>query len=77
MTERFNEFMSTYISDKQQSLLNEGGSLAVLTPDDILTLRLLQTNWIRIRMSKNTDKRLDYDFDKALETLNRILKQVG
>ena len=55
---------------------NNGGKGVVLTPDDILTLRLLRDGWLRERMANNTNNRLNPGLDKGLETLERILKQV-
>jgi hypothetical protein len=49
----------------------------ILTPDDILTLKLLRDEWRRERSSTNTNKRRDVELDRCLETLERILKQVG
>jgi hypothetical protein len=52
-------------------------TFVTLTPDDILTLKLLRDEWRRERMTHNTDKRRDVSLDRCLETLERILKQVG
>jgi hypothetical protein len=48
-----------------------------LTPDDILTLKLLRDGWRQERASTNTNKRRNVELDRCLETLERILKQVG
>jgi hypothetical protein len=47
-----------------------------LTPDDILTLKLLRDEY-RKWFIKRDLKRRDVDTERTLETLERILKQVG
>jgi hypothetical protein len=47
-----------------------------LTPDDILTLKLLRDEY-RTWFWKRDIKRRDVDTERTLETLERILKQVG
>ncbi len=50
--------------------------LVTLTPDDILTLRLLRDEFQRQRMAQNTSNIVRAEGDRLLDTLNRILKQV-
>ncbi len=82
------EFMSetplyteAVVTHKQSSIVDDGGSLIALTPDDILTLKLLrdsyQNGWHFRNTESNRGGRRDTNSELTLETLNRILKQVG
>lgn len=48
-----------------------------LAPDDIITLRLLKDQWQRFQFETHSQKRRDVELESAIETLERILKQVG
>ncbi len=61
------------LSTAVETLQKQGGAVVALTPDDILTLRLL-----RDELSRYTHGNWKtYEDDRRLETLERILKQVG
>ena len=63
-------------TSSQLEVLERGGRAVALTPDDILTLRLLGDDHRRERSFHNTDKSRNIETDRLLETLERILKQV-
>ncbi len=64
---------SVEVTEGTEKLYYDGGKLIALTPDDILTLRLL-----RDELSRYTHGNWKtYEDDRRLETLERILKQVG
>lgn len=52
-----------------------GGRPVILTPDDIITLRLLKDAYAQALFEQRYKSHLDWN--KTLETLERILKQVG
>ena len=68
-------YLNSYLTREQNDALKEDHSnIVVLTPDDILTLRLLRDDWQRERVY--IPDRMFHEMDKTLDTLNRILKQV-
>lgn len=64
------------LDEKQIRMLDNGGVFVVLTPDDILTLKLLRSQWSQHLFEQRSYKRRDAETARALETLERILKQV-
>ena len=65
-----------FLSDEQRDLLTRDGKPIILTPDDIITLRLLR-NAIANNLSREPGWKYLPEPMSHLETLERILKQVG
>lgn len=69
-------YLNTYISKEQNdALLEDRSNFVVLTPDDILTLKLLRDEHRTLWFGRNEARR-DVSRENVLETLERILKQV-
>ena len=74
-------YLNTCISKEQNdALLKDHSNLFVLTPDDILTLKLLRDEFksTRYRHKDDPNRQIAYytEQGKLIETLERILKQV-
>jgi len=63
-------------TSSQLEVLERGGRAVALTPDDILTLRLLRDWYAQQRQSYPDEKHRPLHTELTLETLERILKQV-
>jgi hypothetical protein len=63
------------ISEKPYGTYLDGGKPVILTPDDILTLKLLRDDQRKYWHNGN-GRRRDVELEQLLETLERILKQV-
>jgi hypothetical protein len=61
------------LNEKQTTAVCDGGKIAVLTQDDIITLKLVEDF---LRRDTLGNARTD-ESDRLVETLERILKQVG
>jgi hypothetical protein len=71
-------YLNSYLSEEQNyALLEDHSNLVVITPDDILTLKLWRDSWQRDRTLYGTDSLRDVELDRGIDTLNRILKQVS
>jgi hypothetical protein len=69
-------YLNSYLSKEQNdALLEDHSNLIVLTPDDILTLKLLRDDYAKELVGSYSRSYRSYEL--ALETLERILKQVG
>lgn len=69
-------YLNSYLSKEQNdALLQDHSNLVVLTPDDILTLKLLRDDYSQALL----ENRHSYmpETQRKFETLERILKQVG
>ena len=64
------------IHSDQVKILHNGGIAVALTPDDILTLRLLRDEYARQRLRYPDQKHRIWADELTLETLECILKQV-
>ena len=69
------------LDEKQIRMLDNGGVFVVLTPDDIITLKLLRDEFksTRYRHKDDPNRQIAYytEQGKLIETLERILKQVA
>ena len=74
------KFVEIPFDKAQVEALDKGATAVILTPDDILTLRLLrdeeQTALSRHKSGDVYTARTDLEQQRTLDTLNRILKQV-
>jgi hypothetical protein len=63
-------YLNSYLSKEQNdALLEDHSNLIVLTPDDILTLKLLREDYRKPQWA-------NYEWNRIFQTLERILKQV-
>lgn len=75
-------YLNSYLTEEQNdALLEDHSNLFVLTPDDIITLKLLRDafNSAEFVHKEDPNRNLKYylEKDRTVGALNRILKQVG
>ena len=65
------------LTEKQTTAVCDGGKIVVLTPDDIITLKLARDQWLRMATIDTETYAPNVSRSQIFETLERILKQVG
>ena len=70
---------TTPLTERQSTTLSNGGKIVVLSPDDLLTLKLLRCDYQSVFIFRNNENGItgkrNLEAEMILETLNRILNQ--